>query len=134
MTERPSPICFWGYDIASLRARKPKPWFKADELVGTTPLVKMLDGRFTRHFENYHQPEITEQDFTGPRSILDNRYKLVMEADGKTSKELFDMRADPAEMKNLIKDKRDVARKLEKQLRDWQQSVLKSVGGADYQE
>ena len=134
MTERPNPICFWGYDIASLRARKPKLWFKANEVEGTTPLVKMLNGRFTRHFENYHQPEITEHDFTGPRSILDNRYKLVVEADGKTSKELFDMRADPAETKNLIKDKRDVARKLEKQLRDWQQSVLKSVGGADYQE
>jgi arylsulfatase A-like enzyme len=134
MTERPSPVCFWSYPIASLRARKPKSWFKPDELEGTTPLVKMLDGRFTRHFENYHQPEITETDFGGPRSILDNRYKLIMEADGKTSRMLFDLRDDPAEKINLIKDKPEVAGKLERQLRDWQQSVLNSLSGADYRE
>ena len=132
MTERPSPICFWNYNFANLRARKPKPWFKADEVVGTTPLVKILDGRFTRHFENYHQPEIVEQDFSGSRSILGNRYKLVVDGDKQSGKELFDMRADPAEKNNLIKDKPDVARKLEKELRDWQESVLNSVREADY--
>lgn len=133
MSERPNPICFWQYDIADLRARKPKAWFKPEEVEGTTPLVKILDGRFTRHFENYHQPEITEQDYTGARTIVDNQYKLVIDEDkGKAGKELFDMRADPAEKNNLIKEKPDVARKLEKQLRDWQESVLKSVSGADY--
>jgi arylsulfatase A-like enzyme len=132
MTERPSAICFWKYDFVNLRARNPKPWFKPDEVVGTTPLVKIMDGRFTRHFENYHQPEIIEKDYTGSRSILDNRYKLVIDGDNESSKELFDMRADPAEKNNLIKDKPDVAMKLEKQLRDWQESVLKSVRGADY--
>ncbi len=132
ITERPDPICFWQYDIADLRARKPKPWFKADEVEGTTPLVKILDGRFTRHFENYHQPKITEQDYTGPRTILDNRYKLVVDGDKKSGRELFDMRADPGEKNNLIEENPDVAVKLEEQLRVWQESVLKSVSGADY--
>ncbi len=132
MTERPSPLYFWGYDYVNLRTRNPKPWFKPEEVVGTTPLVKILDGRFTRHFENYHQPEITEQDYTGSRSILDNRYKLVIDGGKEPGKELFDIRADPAEKNNLIKEKPAIATKLEKQLREWQESVMKSVSGADY--
>lgn len=133
MTERPSPICFWQYNITDLRARKPEPWFNAEEVAGTTPLVKILDGRFTRHFENYHQPELTEQDYTGSRTILDKRYKLVVDGGKKPGLELFDMRADPAEKNNLIEDKPEIAGKLEKQLREWQESVLNSVREADYQ-
>jgi hypothetical protein len=46
--------------------------------------------------------------------------------------ELFDLRADLAEEDNLIEAKPQIAKKLERQLRDWQQSVLKSLTGADY--
>ena len=47
-------------------------------------------------------------------------------------KELFDLRNDHAEENNLIKTKREIAKNLEQQLRDWQQSVLNSLMGADY--
>lgn len=133
MNERPRPICFWQYPVAALRARKPRAWFQADELVGTTPLVKMSKGQFTRNFENYHQPEITDQDYTGSRTILDKRYKLVVDGGKKSGRELFDVRADPAEKNNLIEDQPEIAGKLEKQLREWQQSVLNSLREADYQ-
>jgi hypothetical protein len=42
------------------------------------------------------------------------------------------VREDPAEEKNLIDALPEIAQKLEKQLRDWQQSVLESLMGEDY--
>ncbi|CAN5804265.1 hypothetical protein BH23PLA1_BH23PLA1_18760 [soil metagenome] len=45
---------------------------------------------------------------------------------------LFDVRNDPAEEHNLIVDKPEIAKDLEQQLRNWQESVLNSLQGADY--
>jgi len=51
---------------------------------------------------------------------------------GEVDRELFDLDADPAEKKNLIRQHADIADGLQAQLRDWQQSVLQSLTGADY--
>jgi hypothetical protein len=93
-----------------------------------------MNGRLTRDFRNFHHPRITEQDFAGPRAILDHRYKLVMtgRAGGVSVGELFEVRDDPAEKNNLAQAKPEVARQLARQLRAWQQSVLGSLTGADY--
>jgi arylsulfatase A-like enzyme len=132
MTERPTPICFWNFD--SSREGKLEPYIDPELQEGTTPLVKFMGGKLTRTFRNFRHPVITEQDFRGPRAILDNRFKLVVH--DQTAKEpaieLFDMLTDPAEENNLIESRRGVARRLEKQLRDWQQSVLESLTGSDY--
>ena len=134
MTERPSPICFWNYDESRERASELEPYIEARLQQGTTPLVKMLEGGFTRNFRNFHHPNIREQDFAGPRVILDNRYKLVIagEPEGDAERELFDLREDEAEENNLIQSRPEIAGQLEGQLRDWQQSVLESLTGADY--
>lgn len=103
---------------------------------GTSPLVKLMDGINTRYFKNFHHPDIQDQDFLGPRSILDNRYKLVIhgEANSNAIKELYDVREDPAEKNNLITVEPQIAEVLEKRLLTWQQSVLKSLMGEDYPE
>jgi arylsulfatase A-like enzyme len=135
MTSRAKPICFWNYDTAhELKRTDAKPWIDPALQIGTTPLVKMMAGRYTRNFRNLHHPKIVEQDFSGGRAILDNRYKLVVHgATGDEAvKELFDLKEDPAETKNLLKSKPEVAAKLSQELRDWQQSVLTSLTGADY--
>ena len=49
-----------------------------------------------------------------------------------TGKELFDVRNDPAEKKNLVDEHADVADKLQARLSQWQKSVLNSLSGADY--
>ena len=97
-------------------------------------MVKMLGGRYTRNFVNYHHPEIREQDFGGVRVLLGNRFKLIVKSrDGKPdTRELYDVRKDPAEKQNLVKDEPEAVRGLEKKLRAWQQSVLESLTGADY--
>ena len=134
LTERPNPICFWNYEASRDNGGELKPYIDAELQEGTTPLVKLMDGRSTRNFINFHHISITEQDFGGPKVILDNRYKLVV--DGKPGsesiRELFDLRDDPAEENNLIDSKPDIAKNLERQLHDWQKSVLNSLTGADY--
>jgi arylsulfatase A-like enzyme len=134
MTERPSPICFWNYDAGREAKSGLEPSIDAKLQQGTTPLVKRMDGRLTRNFRNFRHPRITEQDFGGPRAILDNRYKLVVHGKpgSESSSELFDLREDPAERNNLIGAKPEIAKSLERQLRNWQRSVLDSLTGADY--
>ena len=131
MQERPEPICFWSF--GSNREGEGEPYIDPDLQEGTTPLVKMMDGRLTRNFRNYRYPAIGDKDYGGPRAILDSRYKLVVDGrGGASSTELFDMREDPAESENLAASRPAEAERLAARLRDWQQSVLKSLTGADY--
>ncbi|MBP89854.1 MAG: N-acetylgalactosamine-6-sulfatase [Planctomycetaceae bacterium] len=134
MTERPSPIFFWSYNTGRITKGQPQPYVLPKLQEGTTRLVKMMDGRYTRNFRNFHHSKITDQDFNGPRVILGNRYKLVVDAQpgDALARELFDLRNDRAEKNNLIETEPEIARDLEEQLRNWQQSVLNSLTGADY--
>lgn len=132
MTERPRPIGFW--NGRPRRDPAAKPYIDPELQKGTTPLVKLAAEGATRNFQNFHHPDIREEDYAGPRAILDNRYKLVLAGEGgrEGTKELFDVRRDPAEKNNLIKTHPAEAAKLERQLREWQHSVLTSLTGADY--
>lgn len=132
MSERRDPICFWNGRARPETAGPRKPYIDPELQKGTTPLVKLADNRATRDFLNFHHPDIREQDFEGPRAILDNRYKLVIDGGHETGRELFDVRSDPAETNNLIASHASVADRLERQLREWQRSVLRSLTGADY--
>jgi arylsulfatase A-like enzyme len=132
MTERPGPIGFWSFDAGA--EAKNKPYIDAELQRGTTPLVKMMGDIHTRNFRNFHHPNITDQDYAGSRVLLSNRYKLVVNSKrgGKRTSELFDLRADPAETKNLVATKPQIAAAMQTELRAWQQSVLKSLTTADY--
>lgn len=132
---RPEPIGFWAYNPRELLASNPRPYIDSELQEGTTPLVKIMADRFTRDFLNFHHHQvITERDFAGARTLLDNQFKLILDAQpgSGTSKELYDLRQDPAEQHNLIDSKPEIAALMEQQLRDWQQSVLDSLTGADY--
>lgn len=127
MVERPRPIAFWNFGSAG---RGTVPYIEPKLQEGTTPLVKLMGGIPTRNFRNNHHPSILEQDYLGERTILDNRYKLLISRKGES--QLFDLRNDPAETKNLAKSQAAIAERLEKQMRDWQRSVLNSLMQADY--
>ncbi|GJM30344.1 MAG: N-acetylgalactosamine-6-sulfatase [Cyclobacteriaceae bacterium] len=132
MTERPTPICFWNYDTGHEITKASIPYVDPELQVGTTPLVKIMDGKYIRSFRNFYHGQITEQDYTGAKAILDNRYKLVIHDQDQLVKELFDMKNDPAEARNVIAEHPEIAKKLETQLKRWQESVLNSLTGADY--
>ncbi|MEM9674314.1 MAG: sulfatase-like hydrolase/transferase [Bacteroidota bacterium] len=133
MDERPAPICFWDFETSHIINTDTVPYIDPELQQGTTPLIKMMNGQYTRSFRNFHHPTITEEDYTGERAILDNRYKLVIDGQGPESgNELFDLLSDPTEQHNLIDSQPEIAENLGQQLTQWQQSVLQSLTGADY--
>ena len=133
MDSRSAPICFWSFDQG--REGTGQPYIDPKLQEGTTPLVKYMDGRLTRNFRNYRYESVSDGDFRGPRAILDTRFKLVVDGEGAAEspvRELFDMREDPAESRNLAESESANRDRLDAELRDWQQSVLRSLTGADY--
>jgi len=131
--QRSTPICFWNYDTSDEVTEASVPYIKPELQQGTTPLVKIMDGKYTRSFRNFHHPQITNNDYNGPRAILDNRYKLVVHSgEAEDHYELFDMIEDPAESNDIKEDHPEITRKLTEELRSWQESVLTSLTGADY--
>lgn len=135
LQERPTPLCFWDYPTKRLLQSNPEPWIDPKLQEGTTPLVKKAGGKATRDFQNYRRPAVSEDDYLGPRAIIDGRYKLVIHEQkpaGRPRRELFDLEADPAEKTNLLDQQPETAAKLQTELKAWQESVLQSLSGADY--
>ncbi len=130
MQQRPEPICFWSFD--GNREGNGEPYIDPKLQEGTTPLVKIMDGRLTRNFRNFRHPSIEGADVNGPRAILDHRYKLVIDGDNAATTELFDIRADPAEGNDLAEGHSEEVARLDAHLHDWQESVLNSLSGGDY--
>ncbi len=95
--------------------------------------MKKSGGGDTRNFKNLRHPSITEDDYNGQLAVIGAHYKLVIDRGGKrSSSELFDLGTDSKEEVNLIDSHKAEAETLEKQMREWQQSVLRSLTGADY--
>jgi arylsulfatase A-like enzyme len=133
MTTRPTALHFWEYQTAGKKAGA-EPYIAPELQQGTTPLVKKMGGKATRDFTNFHHPVITEDDYLGPRSIIEGDHKLVIheQKNGAPKIELFDLKADPAEKTNLAAQQPELVKSLQTKLRQWQDSVLKSLTGADY--
>jgi arylsulfatase A-like enzyme len=134
LAERPGPIYFWEYDTTRFAGLNPEPYIDPELQRGTTPLAKLAGGKATRDFKNYRQPPLAEADYRGPRAVIEGRYKLVLheERGGGLRQELFDLEADPAEQQNRWSEQAALAARLQAQLRSWQDSVLRSLSGADY--
>jgi arylsulfatase A-like enzyme len=136
MITRPKPLYFWEYNTANLTKAQPKPepYVDPEQQKGTTPLAKHVAGKATRDFTNFRQPPITDADYLGPRAIIDGHHKLVIHESKKAEPtlELFDLAVDPAETNDLFEKEPAVAKALQSELRAWQDSILKSLTGADY--
>ena len=132
MTARQAPIFFWSFNIGGLEGREGDPYIDPALQTGTTPLVKLMDGILTRKFQNYRYLAIDARDFAGPRVMLDNDHKLVVGGSAGSGAELFNLRDDRAESRNLAADEPAVVQNLEERLRAWQESALNSLTGADY--
>ena len=91
-----------------------------------------MRGLFTRNFRNDHHSNITQENFHGARAIISGDYKLVIDGEVDSGVELFNLRNDMAESKNLAESKPVMIEKLKKDIRDWQESVVNSLIEADY--
>ena len=131
MKQRATPIAIWNFPVETSQGGK--PYIDPELQKGTTPLVKKMRGLFTRNFRNDHHPKISKGNFNGARAIISGDHKLVIDGDKNTGVELFNLRNDVAESKNLSESQPTMLKKLKKEMRDWQASVLNSLMEVDYQ-
>ena len=73
-----------------------------------------MRGLFTRNFRNDHHSNITQENFHGARAIISGDYKLVIDGEVDSGVELFNLRNDMAESKNLDESKPVMVEKLKK--------------------
>ncbi len=134
VTARAKPLYFWAFNSGRLANSDRVPYIDPELQKGTTPLAKLAGGKATRDFNNYHHPTITDDDYLGPRAIIDGQLKLVIHDQNKAAPkhELFNLTDDPGERTNLVDKQPEQAKALLSQLRSWQASVLQSLTGADY--
>jgi arylsulfatase A-like enzyme len=134
MTTRAKPIACWFFDSKHLKSSDRKPYIDPELQKGTTPLAKLMGNKATRDFINFHHPAVTEADYGGARSLIQGDYKLVVREKSNGQRiELFDLKSDPAEKNNLAEKDPQRTSNLQVELRNWQDSVLRSLTGADYQ-
>lgn len=133
--QREEPLYFWKFETGKVFVETPRPYIDPGLQEGTTPLKKMIAGKFTRSFRNYIYSQVSELDFSGERAVFMDNYKLVVEGQttNKESFELYDIYNDPAEKKNLADAKPEIVNKMMNELQIWQKSVLISLTGADYE-
>lgn len=133
-SERDSPAFFWNGSPRDTLAKDLEPYIDPTLQEGTSPLVKLMNGKATRNFKNFVQQGILATDYFGPRAMIHQGYKLVIreEKDGSPSIELFDLRQDPAETLNLQSQQPKRVQEMKNQLYLWQTSVLNSLNGNDY--
>jgi len=133
--QRSEPLYFWQFESGKVFGENPEPYIAPELQEGTTPLAKIMAGKFTRNFRNYKYTEISEKDFGGERTMLQGTYKLVMEGQSPDNfeNELYDIENDPGELKNLAGEFPEMVGEMQTELRKWQESVLNSLTGADYE-
>lgn len=133
-SERKEPICFWQFNYNQAFGDSPENYIDPELQEGTTPLAKMMAGKYTRTFRNYVYPEVSEDDFGGERAIMTNKFKLILDGDTPNAEgyELYDLENDRAEKVNVANEYPEVVEDLRIQMRKWQESVLNSLTGADY--
>ena len=134
MQERTNPLFFWAFEANKVFNEESKAYIDPPLQEGTVPLVKKMNGKYTRTFRNLHYPAMSEEDTGGARVIMDQQYKLVLDAQSgdKSGVELFDLNNDPAESNNLASLHPNIVERMQDQLFEWQKSVLLSLTGQDY--
>ncbi|MFW5773745.1 MAG: sulfatase [Tangfeifania sp.] len=132
--QRTEPLSFWQFEPGKVFGENPEPYIDPKLQEGTTPLAKIMAGKYTRTFRNYQYNEISENDFSGERAIMKDKYKLVVEGNSPNEEgyELYDIQNDPGEVENLADAYPELVDEMQAELRKWQESVLNSLTGADY--
>jgi len=131
--QRNQPHFFWQFNRA-LFEDDCEPYIDPELQEGTSPLAKMMDGKFTRSFRNCKYSGISEGDYAGSRVMMSDRFKLILEGETPNSKgyELYNIQNDPGETKNLADEYPEIVKEMATGLLKWQESVLNSLTGADY--
>ncbi|MGB0578622.1 MAG: sulfatase-like hydrolase/transferase [Limisphaerales bacterium] len=135
MNQRPRPIGFWRYH--NKPERDGEPWIadrRLTEMITTTARqrAKRARGEYEQPdiFWNYKHPTVRKK-ITDRAAWMDNRYKLLVEKGGKQLL-LFDLLNDREETTDIAARHPQIVKRMKRELAAWQQSVERSLTGADY--
>ncbi|MDX1285453.1 MAG: sulfatase-like hydrolase/transferase [Draconibacterium sp.] len=131
---REQALCFWKFDTKNVFGDDVQNYISHELQVGTTPLAKKMGDIFTRNFRNYVYKNISESDFVGERTIMSGNFKLMVDSQSpnESGYELYDIEKDRAETQNIADKYPEKVKEMSEKLREWQESVLNSLTGADY--
>ncbi|MEX0701631.1 MAG: sulfatase-like hydrolase/transferase [Planctomycetales bacterium] len=128
---RAKPLGFWVYPAAGVSMASERILRQMrQEQEG-----RELDEKF-RFPEGKDAKRYPQDKFPGHAAWIDGDWKLHrIPARGENADEfqLYDLATDRAEKQDVADDHPEVAARLKKGLAEWQQSVLRSLNGADYQ-
>jgi arylsulfatase A-like enzyme len=132
MTKRASPIGFWAYNWKP--EMKNKPWLDKPELNEKITLTtKLKKKKGPSYFKNHKHDQVVPGNFVANCALIESNFKLLNSKEGnQIVTALYDVDKDPQENDNIATQYPEVAERMQKQLRQWQVSVEKSLTGADY--
>ncbi len=137
MTERSRPMGFWSNFSRGTGMNSPKILEALEQAQASSKTTQtLLNDRTTRQARIAdHLKLFAERGLIGQAAWIDNRYKLHRTWNRKTEEvghELYDLEADATESHNLATGMPDRVTTMKQELTAWQQSVIRSLEGADY--
>ncbi len=135
MEKRPSSIGFWSYNYKP--EQENEAWIADPSLTGMITMTEREKAKKARQgasyrpgcFMNFKHPHPKTDNFGGAATWMNNRFKLIQTDKGD---ELYDIAADPKETRDVAALNPEVVETMKKELTLWQQSVERSLSGADY--
>jgi len=127
MHTRPVPLGFWDYQQPESQA------MVSDAIVQQLQAVLEAGGHGEINEGRLHGPDQPWEDldaYPGHSVWLDNDWKLHRPANHRF--QLYNLADDPAESRNVIAQHAERAEAMQRQLRQWEAAVIRSVRGADY--
>ena len=131
MASRPKPMGFWDYPVGGISTPSKK---LMSELLEAQTSGKQLDDTSRLRLNAGNITKKYPQDvFPGHAAWLDWPWKLHRIETKKGIKlELYNLAEDPKEKNNVAAQYSERAKSMKAQLEEWQNSVIRSLNGADY--
>ena len=124
-------MCSYDYlptivDLANLKFKKPKDY----AIDGISMKPEIFGKKMERDTTIFTAWMRLHQGVNG-RALVGERYKLVIPEKSEIP-ELYDLKVDPGEKNNVIKEHPEVAKAMEKEIKAWLESCMESYEGKDY--
>jgi arylsulfatase A-like enzyme len=130
MDKRANPLGFWDYrEIRGFGMRSDQIIQEYKMIVeGKVPLDSLNEGLLNTPGQNY--VGLDQYPFSGSFAWIDEEWKLHQAG---TNFELYNLANDPMEQRNLLDQFPARVKRMKEALTTWQNSVIRSIHGEDYQ-